>query len=252
MKIRIYIFAILLIGVSSSSISQQWKLRRYELMGGFGAANFFGDLGGTMDENNLFGLKDIDIVSTRPLMYFGGRYKIRQDVSIKVHNISGMLTAADVNSRNENRDLKFSSFINEFAVMGEYNFVREESKYKSSASFNRRGMVNNYTKMSIYVSSGLGLIYFNPKPNDKVKARDEYTEDYSKVAMVIPLSIGAKQILSSKWSIGAELGGRFATTDFLDGFSSVYSKSNDVYYFTSFTLIYRVKTDRFGKPHLFQ
>ncbi|MBN1186901.1 MAG: hypothetical protein JXB49_31785 [Bacteroidales bacterium] len=251
MKIRFYIIAILLLGSTYTSYSQQWKLRRYELMIGVGTANCFGELGGSIDKNGLLGLKDLDIMSTRPSLYLGGRYKIRQDISIQVHNINGVLNASDIGSRNEGRNFKFNGFINEFAVMGEYNFIREESKYKSSASFNRRGMVNNYTKMSVYVTGGLGVTYFNPKLTGDFRETD-VVDGYSKVALAVPLGIGVKQILSSKWSIGAELGGRYTTTDFLDGIQTQASSSKDIYYFANFNLIYRVKTDRFGKPHLFR
>ena len=60
-----------------------------------------------------------------------------------------------------------------------------------------------------------------------------------------------KYIIDSKWVLGFELGGRFTSTDFLDGFSPLTSNFNDVYYFTVLNLIYKIKTDRRGFPILF-
>jgi hypothetical protein len=38
---------------------------------------------------------------------------------------------------------------------------------------------------------------------------------------------------------GIQVGGRFTTTDFLDGFSPASSKSNDTYYTAQVLLVYR-------------
>ena len=240
---------------SPYTLSQKWKLRRYEFMVGIGSANYFGDIGGSATEKNLFGLNDIDIESTRPSIYVGARFKIKSNIHIKVNFISGWLSGSDQNSQFDYRNFHFKSFIQEYSVMGEYYFMEEEKKFRSTAAFNRRGMINDFSRISAYVSAGMGGFYFNPKLDADFTDRNEtpeYYSGYSKVALAIPASIGIKYILDSKWALGFELGGRFTTTDFLDGFKSFYSKANDIYYFSSVSLIYRIKTDRRGRPLLFQ
>ena len=46
---------------------QRYKL--YEIHGGIGAANVFGDLGGAATRDNWGGLKDIQFSQTRPTFY---------------------------------------------------------------------------------------------------------------------------------------------------------------------------------------
>ena len=53
---------------------------------------------------------------------------------------------------------------------------------------------------------------------------------------------------SPDFNFGVEIGGRYTTTDYLDGYSSQYSKSNDVYYFLNVTVTYKMKTGKNGLP----
>ena len=57
----------------------------------------------------------------------------------------------------------------------------------------------------------------------------------------IPLGVGSTMATSPSITLGAELGFRYAFTDNLDGYTSQYSRANDVYYFFNFTFIYRLK-----------
>jgi uncharacterized membrane protein len=45
--------------------AQLWKLKRYELVAGLGASQFFGDVGGYSKPINNIGLKDITFLQTR-------------------------------------------------------------------------------------------------------------------------------------------------------------------------------------------
>jgi len=72
---------------SFSAYGQKWKLTRYEVHFGLGTSNVFGDIGGTPDENNLFGLKDIRIKETGLSIYAGARYKNTNDMAVKLNLI---------------------------------------------------------------------------------------------------------------------------------------------------------------------
>jgi hypothetical protein len=65
---------------------------------------------------------------------------------------------------------------------------------------------------------------------------------------VIPGGFGATLIYSPNLNFGVEVGGRYTFTDFLDGYTSQYSKANDVYYFLNFTVTYKLKTGPHGLP----
>jgi hypothetical protein len=128
-------------------------------------------------------------------------------------------------------------------------------------------MVNNYSKVFVYLFAGAGGVFFNPVPLEgfkdkleKIKEIDNpseevlaaYKDNYSKFAPVFPVGVGLKYAIDAKWSLGLELGRRFTTTDYIDGYSNpVYSKHNDTYYIGSFKVIYKVRTKRHGKPILF-
>jgi hypothetical protein len=65
---------------------------------------------------------------------------------------------------------------------------------------------------------------------------------------VIPLGLGAKMTLDPNLLIGVELAGRYALSDYLDGYTSQWSKRNDAYHTFSVTVNYRIKTARNGLP----
>jgi opacity protein-like surface antigen len=241
--------SILIIGLLfsvSAGNAQKWKLRRYEAIAGIGTAHYFGDIGGTADETNLLGLKDIEIFNTRPSIYVGARYKIRHNMAVKANFIFGFISGDDEGSRNNERNFAFSSKIFEPSAQFEYSVISEEHRYRSMAMFNKRGMINNFSQFNVYGFAGVGAVMAFPKA--KKDLVDRYDPDHSKVGLAFPLGIGVKYVFSSHLSLGLEFGGRFTTSDYLDGYTSQYSKANDVYYFAVFHAIYRVKTSRRGFP----
>ncbi|HYX06560.1 MAG TPA: DUF6089 family protein [Bacteroidales bacterium] len=247
------ILSIVLIFIGSGlSRAQRWKLKRYEVMFGVGSANYFGDIGGTPDQTNLFGLKDVELGNTRPSVIVGVRYKVEQNISVKFTFLYGNITGQDAGSRNYERDLSFSSPLYEPSIQVEYYFIPEEKKFRSAALFNRRGMINNYSRLSAYAFAGAGAVFFNPVLSGDLsnRAPEEYT-GYGKTTLAVPLGIGIKYVFDENWSMALDLGGRWTATDYLDGFASVWSKNNDVYYFSVLQMVYKIKTDRRGRPMIF-
>lgn len=250
------VFLITLCGLFISSVdAQRWKLRRYEGIIGIGSTNIFGDIGGTADASNLLGLKDIRIAETRPSFYAGIRYKVEEDMALKLNIIYGIGTGKDEGSRNEHRELSYSTNLIETSIQYEYYFLKEDRRLKSAAVFNRRGMINNYAKIAMYAFGGLGGIYFNPKldgPPQQINADYHIVDGYSKFNLSLPIGLGLKYTIDDKISIGFELGGRYTLSDYVEGFSTEFSKNNDVYYFSNVTFIYKARTDRRGRPILFR
>jgi hypothetical protein len=255
MNKRLLLLSTLIICLFSAGYSQKWKLTRYEVHFGIGTTNVFGDIGGTMDKNNLWGIKDIRINETGLSLYGGARYKIAIDQSIKFNLIYGMAKGSDANSKNgEGRGFSYSTTIFEPSVQYEYYFISEDRRNRPSNLYNRTGMLNNYTKMGLYVFGGVGGVLFNPKLSYSIRQPSteypyyETTSGYGKFAIVLPIGIGFKYGIDRFWSLGFEFGRRIALTDYLDGFSSKFSKSNDTYYFGMFHAIYKLETDRKGRP----
>jgi hypothetical protein len=245
-KRQLFFILLLLALTSVSTYAQKWKLRRYEASVSICTSQYYGDIGGSADKNNLFGLKDIQILHTRPSFALGGRYKVSENMAVKMNLIFGIITGNDENSRNNDRNFSFTSTIFEPSLQFEYYIISESKSISSSASFSHRGMINNFGKIYPYVFGGVGGVFFNPKlyKNDVLYIQD----NISKFGIAFPLGIGLKLGLSSKLSCGFEFGRRFTTTDYIDGYASKFSKSNDLYDFGMFSIIYKIPTDRRGYP----
>lgn len=248
--LRKYIVATLVVLILcpvNEALAQRWKLRRYEFGGGVGTTQIFGDIGGTADSENLYGLKDIKFDETKLAFNVHLRYKLDPVYSIKTSLFLGFGSGSDEDSRND-RGRSYKTTLIEFSTQGEYYFIGEEKKYRSAAMFNKRGMINNYRGLAAYGFVGVGLIYYSPKFSGPLKPADVVT-GYSKVSGAFPFGVGAKYIINDRVLLNAELGYRYALTDFLDGHTQKFnSKHNDVYYFLMFNVSYRLNTTRRGLP----
>jgi len=248
------LFASAFILLSFSVFGQKWKLTRYEAILGVGTANYFGDIGSVTTTNNWYGLKDISIRGIRPSFLAGARYKITQETSVKLNVILLMLGATDKSGTNPIRNYAFNTFGLEHSVQMEYSFLSDDSRRGSFALYNRRGMLNNYSKIGIYILGGIGgLVYYPFMIKDSVydKRNETFNESLSYTAVTFG-GLGAKMLVNNSMAFSVEFTGRYAMTDLLDGFTSRYSKFNDVYYFVNFNIIYRIKTSRKGYPIIFK
>jgi hypothetical protein len=233
-----------------SSYGQKWKLRRYEAAFHIGTSNFYGDIGPSSNtETGLF--KDVQLQYTRPSFGLGIRYKLTGDMNLKMNLIYGFVKGSDLNSLNwgeGHRSYSFTSTIFEPSVQFEYYLIPESRSNASAALFNRRGMVNNYSKVYLYVFGGVGGAFANPYIKDSTGIIIPPAKPFSKVGVVFPVGIGLKYTIDAKWSLGFEFGRRWTTTDFIDGLKPPSSQHNDIYDFGMFSAIYKVKTDRRGRP----
>ena len=248
----IFVIVFILTGLSLPAEAQRWKLRRYEIGGGIGSTQVFGDIGGTIDTKNWFGLKDIKIDETHIAIPLYLRYKIDPFYSIKVNTALAFGRGDDSNSRN-NRGRSYKTMLFEFSAQGEYYFITEERRYRSAAMFNRRGMLNNYSSFGAYAFLGVGGVYSRANvtftqditPVDKIKNNN--------IGVVFPFGIGIKYIIDDRWLLSGELGYRYSVTDYIEGYKQDRdSKYPDVYYFLSFSVGYKLATSRRGVPSFFE
>jgi len=249
-KRQLFCILLTLVIMPVSSYAQKWKLKRYEAIFSICTSHFYGDIGGTADAKNAYGFKDIQLQYTRPSFALGARYKLTGDMALKMNLIYGFIGGKDIKSRNEIRNYSFSSTIFEPSFQFEYYLLPESRPAGSSAIFNRKGMVNNYSKIYLYVFGGVGGVFFNPKLKDE--GIEITSDNLSKFGIAFPIGVGMKYIIDSNWSLGAEFGRRFTTTDNIDGYnpSIEQNKHGDLYDFGMFSAIYKISTDRRGKPIL--
>ncbi len=245
---------ILIILYSIPGFTQKWKLTRYEAIIGIGTTNFFGDIGGYPNASDWYGIRDINILRTRPSIYLGARYKIKQDEAVKFNLILAWFNGKDNPSVNYQsiRKYSFNTFALEQSLQYEYSFIKEDQRRFSFALFNRRGMINNYSKINVYGFAGLGGLLYIPDFKGTLQyPKMETVKSSVGYTMVFPVGLGVKLIYSNKYAFGFEFGGRYILSDYVDGLSTQYSHHNDVYYFGVFNMVYRIKTSRRGYPMIF-
>jgi hypothetical protein len=253
---RIITITAAIIAFNSFIFAQNWKMNRYEAHFGIGTTNIFGDIGGTASANNLYGLKDIKIKETGFSLYGGIRFRIQSDMCLKLNLIYGQPSKIeDIDSKNADRQFSFKTTIFEPSVQYEYYFLPEYRNFGIKRLYNRRRMINNFSILSMYGFAGVGGLLFNPKltyggrpPLEGI----EFVDNYGKFTIVVPLGLGMKFAYDKFWSFGFEFGRRFTFSDYIDGFSSTFSKNKDTYYFGVLHAIYKLETDRYGRPLLFK
>jgi hypothetical protein len=223
-----------------------WRRQKYEAIAGIGATQLFGDIGGYSSGKNLLGLKDIALSQTRFNLFIGLRYRILEDLDIRINLAYGILHASDSHGSDKSRGYEAKTSIFEPSLMAEYYFIKSsrENSYRfcSGKRIYNRKMAS---ALEFYTFLGIGGVSFNVSENAKLAATGMQNNGFSPV---IPVGVGATVILKPHYNLGLELGGRYAFSDYLDGFTSQHSSSNDVYYFLNVTFTYKIRTNDVGLP----
>jgi hypothetical protein len=245
MKRSILIILIILLSVPISQ-AQLWKMRRWEAMAGFGPSFFFGDIGGYSRSKNILGLKDMSFLQTRFDINGNVKFRITRQINARISMTYALMHATDERGSNEGRAYEASMSFFEPALIGEYYFIKNlaESNYlfvRGKQSFAK----DLLTSLDFYAFTGVGGLSYSVKGNDALIDRGMETGGFT---AVVPVGLGATLIFSPNLNFGVELGGRYAFSDYLEGYTSQYSKANDVYYFFNATVTYKLKTGPHGLP----
>ena len=245
MKKFTLILIVLFLATAYNANAQRWKRVRYEVLYGLGVSNAMTELGGANQDGTHF-LRDLEISKTRPVIYVGARYKIKEQLAVKFTMsftfVSGDDALTEAPGR-KNRNVSFSSPLFETAVQAEYSILKEKFGNRYTFSNMRRFKLKN---VNTYLFAGVGGFFFNPKGNFNVPSNKD--ESFSKISVAFPMGIGFKYGINRKLSFGMEIGPRLTLTDYLDGISDVYSTANDSYMFLVFNLNYKLRTARSGFP----
>jgi len=242
--------------ISTFSQAQRWKRSRYEAIYGIGATNAFTDLGGANKVGSHF-IRDLEMRATRPSVFVGARYKIKELIAIKFNIINGWVKGSDAwttEPGRANRGITFYSPIIEMSTQIEYSIAKEHFGTRYTFSNMRRFHFQN---VNTYIFTGIGGMFFSPKvkyngvgsyqkPTDQYKTSKQ--KKYSKVAAVIPVGIGFKYGINRRLALGVEFSERWTSTDYLDNHSDIHSEGNDTYLFMHVYLAYKLRTARSGLP----
>lgn len=220
-------------------IGLHWRTTPVEFQLGIGTAHYFGDIGGTPHDDNWFGVRDFEILHSRPALAGAIRFFHSRYLSYGASASMGWLSGSDSGGRNEQREYIFNTFI--FEPAGRVEFYPLRDMPTGRRGINSRGMVRNYSTVSAYVFAGAGAVFYYPMPNDNLRQRQERSDiRHGSVTMVLPAGAGGKLGISRSVDLGLEIGGRYVMSDYLDGFTSPSAQANDIYYITTVSLVYRL------------
>ncbi|MFC2129440.1 hypothetical protein ACFLQX_01600, partial [Bacteroidota bacterium] len=228
-----------------ASNAQTWRLVRYEAGLGIGTTHSFMDIGSEKD-----GLRSFSFRGTRPNVFFDASFLILEDLAVQLD--LGYIQLAGRDSDARTRDLSFVTNSFEPVVRVEYSIIGGGRTFGSTALFNRRGMVNDYNTLNLYAFAGAGGILTKAKVKDingdEVVGNPSYDNNLH-FGAVFPMGLGLKYQWDSDWAIGLEIGGRFSTSDLLDGYwNQTASQYKDRYILTNVKAIYKIRNDRRGVP----
>jgi len=245
MKRSILIILVFILSVSFSQ-AQLWKMKRWEATLGVGPSFFFGDIGGYSQKKNILGLRDMTYLQTRFDINGNLKFRITRNVNVRLSMSYALFNATDVRGSNEGREMKATTSIFEPALIGEYYFIKNYAENSYLFYKGKEGYLKKILRsLDFYVFGGVGGAAYWVNGNDVLI---EYGMKTGGFTAVFPGGLGATLIYSPYLNFGVELGGRYTLTDYLDGYTSQYSKANDVYYFLNLIITYKLKTGRNGWP----
>jgi hypothetical protein len=230
------------------SNAQLWKMRRWEAQAGIGPTFFFGDIGGFTRTKNILGLRDLSFMQTRFNINGNLKFRITRDVNVRVNFSYGLFHASDIRGSNEGRSFEASTSFFEPAVLGEYYFIKNYAENSYMFLKQKQGFTRDLFKsLDFYAFAGFGGLSFSVKGNAALEAMGMTSSGFTEV---FPAGLGATLVYSPNLNFGVEIGGRYTFSDLLDGYTSQYSRANDVYYFLNFTVTYKLKSGPNGLPSL--
>ncbi len=235
--------------------SQLWKMKRYEASAGLGTSQFYGDVGGFTIGENALGFKDITFRQTRFNLNGSFRYFITDEIAARISFSYLMLHATDLRGDNQSRGYEATTSLFEPLLLGEYYFVRNRERnsflFQTYRGRSRNRVKDFFRSIDVYGLTGVGGTGFRVNGNDRLEERWAAPGSDLKnrgFAAVIPLGVGAKLTIDPNILVGVEFTARYAFSDYLDGYTSQWSKRNDAYHAFSVTFNYRIKTARNGLP----
>jgi hypothetical protein len=230
-----FIHSLIVISVTNCN-AQLWRMRRTEATFGFGGTYFFSDIGGynSLEFNNLYQNP------AKGNLNLNLKYRITSKITGRLSLTYGQLSADDAMGQNSSRGYSCLVSFYEPAIIGEFYILRNSSErsvfypVKNMKTFKKVIRV-----LDIYAFTGIGAINYNINANE---ALSTVMRKSTGSAVVFPAGAGMSVVVSPDLSLGMELGGRFAFSDELDGFTSPYSQSNDIYYFLNLVITFKKRS----------
>ena len=217
-----------------------WSLNKKEVMFGIGGTQFLGDLGGRDQIGTDYSLADLDLPSTGIGGMVGYRYRFHPYWATTTSFNIGLLRGDDALTNEiirESRNLHFRSMIIELAQRIEIIVLANE-KVGNRYSLSRHSKKMKNKNTQLYLFTGLGASYFNPKARyngDWVALRPLKTEGQGlpggakknlPVTVTVPFGIGYRWGISKMWRMGVEATYTMTFSDYIDDVHDIYYDRN--------------------------
>ena len=209
--------------ISSLTLKAQY---RNEFGLSFGTSNYLGDIGGSSQQGRKYSPLDLQIQAQRFTTNGYYRYKLNKHISLKTTLSYIRLYGDDAltdNPERKARNLSFKTDIVELMTTGEWNIYQTKLIPDTCKS-------TNGNDFRLFIFSGIGFIYFNPKAELFGKTYDLRplkTEgvSYQPFSWAIPIGMGLSYTINRKWRFGLDMSYRITGSDYLDDVSKNYSVS---------------------------
>jgi hypothetical protein len=213
--------------------TKNWRRNKKELVLDLGTTGFLGELGGRDMIGKDYSLADLDMKSTTFNLGFSYRFRFKPFFATSTILSFGTLRGDDkltLDPARNARNLNFKSIaISAYQRIEMLVYMKESfgHKYKFKGV---KGKSNNNEQ--VYVFTGIGLTYFNPKGNYNgswVRLKPLHTEgqgmpgrpkEYSLITPVIPVGLGFRIGIDRMWRVGLEFTYFKTFTDYLDDVST--------------------------------
>jgi hypothetical protein len=211
MKLKLLIVAAFLF-LSVPVFSQMGKrVKLTEFQFGAGPAFLFGDIGNLGMGGNLD---------------FGVRRMLDAHFAVKANLNVGLLFGEDMTANG----MKYYTFLIEPTGQIEYFFLQAGRGFGATKHMRYKPVIRPY------VYAGGGPLFFFPSHyhEDAVEL-----EHFSRYTLILVGGVGLRHRINAFWFWGFQVGGRFSTNDYLDGYSPKATTGDDAYIMSQFFLSHR-------------
>jgi len=214
---------------------RNWSRNKKELMIGFGATNFLGDLGGASGVGKDYSLRDFDFPSTGLGGMLGFRYRFHPYYATSTILNIALVRGSDAKTDNlirESRNLHFRSPIINLSQRFEFIVLANE---KVGRRFNIPGLKGfKDHNEQLYFFGGVGIAYYSPHAlyqGSWVALKPMRTEgqglaggpaEYKSITATIPFGVGFRMGINQLWRIGIEATYVKTFSDYIDDVHGSY------------------------------
>lgn len=221
---------------SNFNTQSNWALNKKEVMFGFGATQFLGDLGGRDQIGKDYSLADMDWPSTGYGGMIGYRYRFHPYWATTTSLNVGLLRGNDALTNEiirQSRNLHFRSLVVELSQRLEVIVLANE-KFGNRYNLSRHSKKMKDHNFQLYLFGGIGISYFNPKAlyNGKWTALrplstegqglDGGAKETLPVTATVPMGVGFRFGISRMWRMGLEATYVKTFSDYVDDVSTEY------------------------------